>query len=154
MEKGEVVHIFIAPDKGLPIEEVQMVEAIADKGLFGDRYSTQQGSWSNSKMDVIRHVTLIEIEAINAANEEFGTNFTPKDTRRNMVTKGIDLNALVNSVFKVGPVRILGVELCDPCDRPSVLSGVKGFKEAFDSRGGVRGRVLNDGYIIIGDPVE
>ena len=62
-----------------------------------------------------------------------------------------DLNALVNQIFTVGGISMQGIELCDPCDRPSSLSGKKGFKEVFVNRGGLRAKILSEGTIVIGD---
>ena len=147
MKEGRVILIFVSPDKGLPMQSVDWVEAAASTGLKGDRYAEGKGAYSNSKRKTIRQVSLIEMEAIGRANAEKGTAFTPRDTRRNILTSGIDLNALVGCKFKIGDVEMLGVELCEPCDRPSNLTGKKGFNEAFQERGGLRAEILTSGII-------
>jgi hypothetical protein len=69
MFKGEVVSIHVATKAAMPMESRQQVEAIAGRGLEGDRYFDGSGYWSNNA-GVDREVTLIEIEAIEAlANE-------------------------------------------------------------------------------------
>ncbi len=149
--RSEVIAIFICPDKGEPMQEFDSVRAIAGRGLEGDRYAEGKGAYSKSKRVTTRHASLIAIEAIDAANYENGTDFLPSDTRRNIVTSGIDLNSLVGQEFTVGEVSMKGVELCDPCARPSALSGKKGFEPAFQNRGGLRAEVLTDGLIRKGD---
>ena len=152
--ESKVVAIQIAPDKAYPMEQVDRVFALRGAGLDGDRYAENRGAWSKSKRRIPRHVTLISREAINEANAEFGTDFTIMDTRRNIVTTGVDLNTLVGHEFYVARVRMRGVELADPCGRPSKLSGKEGFKEVFDGRGGLRVEVLSSGSIRKGSPVS
>ena len=98
---------------------------------------------------------MIAEEAIAEANRLAGTDFNFEDTRRNLLVRGIeDLRELIGVVFEIGGVRLLGIEACDPCDRPSKLSGKPGFNEAFQQRGGLRARVLNDGTFGVGDTIE
>ncbi len=153
MKKGEVLAIYICADKGEPMQQLDEVKAIANKGLEGDRYETGKGAYSQSKRVTVRQVSLIELEAIVGANADFGTDFTVEDTRRNILTKNVDLNELVGVEFIVGGVAMLGIELCTPCDRPSKLSGKPGFNEAFTNRGGLRAQILEDGVITVGDEI-
>ncbi len=131
------------------------VRAIAGVGLEDDRYANESGAFSKGKAAKIRHVTLVSLEAIaeaNAANNE--TQFSPEETRRNLVTTGVDLNQLVDQEFQVGSVRMRGTELCKPCARPSNLSGKPGFKDSFENKGGLRAEILNDGDIKKGDTIQ
>lgn len=149
---GRVVVVFVCPDKGEPMQKAKPhAKALAGLGLEGDRYALGKGAHSKSPREVVRHVTLIEIEAIWDANLESGGSgqiFHLSETRRNIVTRGVRLSELVDRVFLVGEVRMRGVEICGPCVRPSVLSGKSGFKEAFTgTRGGIRAEVLSDGII-------
>lgn len=147
-----VVSIFIAPNEGLEMQQVVYVTALAGKGLEGDRYAEGKGVWSKTRPK-IRHVSLIAQEAIQAANSEALESFSAEDTRRNIVTQGVDLNSLVGRTFWVGGVEMRGTELCHPCERPSKLSDKEGFKDAFVNRGGLRAEIMNDGEIKIGDPI-
>ena len=150
----QVVALYIAPDKAVPMQSREVVHAIEGIGLEGDRYAKGIGAWSKSKIDVKRHASLVSTEAIAAANMENGTNFTPADTRRNIVTQGVDLNNLVGKEFTINGVRMHGVELCAPCVRPSVLSKKPGFEKAFQGRGGLRAEILSSGDIAVGDPIK
>ncbi len=147
-----VVALFTCPNQGQPMQQCMSVEARAGYGLVGDRYATDQGAFSQARRTV-RHVSLIAAEAMAEANQELLKQFLPEETRRNILTQGVDLNSLVGKMFTVGLVQMRGVELCDPCDRPSKLAGKPGFKHAFDQRGGLRAELLTSGVIAIGDSV-
>lgn len=69
-------------------------------GLEGDRYATQNGYWSDTR--VSRDLTLIEAEAIEEIATEIGVELGLGDLRRNVVTRGVVLNALVGRRFFVG----------------------------------------------------
>jgi hypothetical protein len=150
---GLVIGIFICPTKGKPMVGVPTIKALVGRGLEGDRYALGTGAWSNSKREVIRHVSLISAEAIAQSNSKLKEPFDTAETRRNILTKGIDLNALVGKEFSVGNVRMRGVELCDPCERPSLIANKKDFNSAFKGRGGLRAEILSDGTISLGNTI-
>jgi MOSC domain-containing protein YiiM len=152
---GKVISIFICPKAALPMKEVREVRAIAGAGLEGDRYARGEGAWSRSSPGKVRHVSLIAVEAISASNRNGGgPMFLASETRRNIVTEGVDLNDLVGKEFRVAGVRMRGTEPCDPCVRPTVLSRKTGFRERFKNRGGLRAEILSDGVIRAGDDIE
>ncbi len=130
------------------------IKAIQGIGLEGDRYALGTGAYSKSKRIVIRHVSLIAIEAILEANKTTAVAFTLDETRRNLVTMGVDVNTLIGKIFGFGGDAVFkGIELCDPCGRPSNLSGKPGFEEAYKDRGGLRAEVLEGGIISVGNPI-
>ena len=69
MWKGEVVGIFIAPEKAVSLVSQNEVLAVAGVGLEGDRYFKQVGTYSD-RLDPGRQVTLIELETIDALNTD------------------------------------------------------------------------------------
>lgn len=152
-----VVGIFTASNAGAPMEAQSSVILRAGAGILGDRYALGIGQYSNIG-DKIRHVTFIAQEAIDAANTMLLVRempqFQPSETRRNIITKGIELNALVGVEFVVGNVVFRGVELADPCHRPSALLQRKGFKAVFENRGGFRAAVLTDGTVSLNDTFQ
>lgn len=152
--EAKVAAIYISAKAGAPMESIEEANLIEGQGIEGDRYANGIGAYSKSKREVIRHISLIAREAIAAANEEHNTNFEEADTRRNIITEGIDLNKLVGIEFTIHGVALRGIELCTPCARPSALSGKKGFNDAFQDRGGLRAEVLSDGHIKIGDTID
>jgi MOSC domain-containing protein YiiM len=156
--------IFMSADMGEVMKEVQSAKLLAGVGIEGDRYATRKGAFNKGEKkripDSDRQVTLISSSAIAEANEELLAQGKPPfsnfETRRNLIVNisPDDLNNLVGKKFKLGEVIMQAVELCEPCDRPDGLSGKKGFKLAFENRGGIRVRVLNDGVIGLGDTLD
>ena len=90
---GKLEAIAIAPAEGVALESVDRAKAIAGRGLAGDRYATEAGHFS----DPLRRpdaVTLIAAEAIEGLNED-GVELAHAESRRNLLTRGIDVNELV-----------------------------------------------------------
>jgi len=149
MFRGEVVSIHIAAKAGAPIESLACVEAIAGRGLVGDRYFAGTGYWSKNA-GVGREVTLIEIEAIEAMAQEKGVEIAPHAARRNLVTRGVPLNHLVGREFQVGAMCLRGTRLCEPCQYLEKLT-VKGVLSGLIHRGGLRADIVSGGIIQVGD---
>lgn len=143
---GRVVAIYTAPEKGADVESRVEVTAVAGVGLEGDRKAgldDQPG----------RQVTLVAQEAIDAVAREEEIELPPGGTRRNIVTQGVDVNALVGRRFRVGDVELVGVRLCDPCAYLEQSQGIPGLRQALEGRGGLRADIERGGVIRVGDPV-
>ena len=161
MWEGSVVSLHIAPAASAPIQVVPEVRAVPGRGLEGDRYFTGTGYYSNKPGHGGREVTLIEVEAVdalfggvvNAEGERLGIKISPGDTRRNIATSGVPLNHLVDREFWVGPVRMRGTRLCEPC---KYLEGLtqRGVMSGLVHRGGLRALILTEGIIRAGDVVR
>src|SRR3954453_19585550 len=82
--EGRVEAIAVAPRKEAPMVVRDQARAVPGRGLEGDRYFDGNGTFSN-RFSLGHELTLIEAEATER----------PLDARRNVVTRGIDLNALV-----------------------------------------------------------
>jgi MOSC domain-containing protein YiiM len=147
---GVVEAIYIADTAGAPIRALETVEAVAGVGLAGDRYSVGAGHYQDEK--VSRSLTLIEAEAIETLASEHGIQLAEGETRRNLTTRGIDLNALVGRRFRVGDVLCEGTRLCEPCQYLTDLTG-KPLLRALVHRGGLRADILTGGRIRRGDRV-
>jgi MOSC domain-containing protein YiiM len=143
---GTVELIVIAAHKEGPVELVSQAEAIAGQGLDGDRYADGQGTFSNPH-GLGHELTLIEAEEA----ERIG--LAPEDARRNLVTRGIDLNALVGKTFKVGGVTCAGRRLCEPCAHLQRLTE-PGLLRKLAHRGGLRADILEGGRIAVGDEIR
>jgi MOSC domain-containing protein YiiM len=133
------------------MRSVDWVRAIPGKGLEGDRYFEASGTYSDSPGPG-REVTLIESEAIEAMARDNGITIPEGASRRNVVTRGAPLNHLVGMEFDVGPVRLLGIRLCEPCSHLESLTR-KGLIAGLVHRGGLRAQILTEGDIRIGDPI-
>jgi MOSC domain-containing protein YiiM len=142
---GEVVAIYIGPPRQLP-QPVDRVEAHAGKGLAGNRYYWPDGAPAGNAL------TLIAEEALNDFQQETGIELSAQASRRNVLTRGIDLNALVDKRFTVGDVECVGVELCEPCSHLASLTH-RGVLRGMVHRAGLNADILTDGQIAIGDAV-
>jgi hypothetical protein len=144
---GTVVAIFVSPVAGGPMQKVQEVAAIIGAGLKGDRYATGEGSFNRGSRGK-RQVTLIgDIFFI-------GSGFEYRDSRRNIVTHGVELMWLIGREFQIGDARMRGIKYCDPCERPTKLSGnVRSFRQTFFDRGGLVAEIIVGGIIKTSDPI-
>lgn len=88
----------------------------------------------------------IEKEKIDAFARESGLPFTVSHARRNLVTEGVDLNALAGRDFLIGEVRIRGIRLCEPCSYLATTSFPETLK-GLVHKGGLRAQILTEGCI-------
>ena len=143
---GRVEGIYIASEHGELPEPVDSVRAHAGRGLEGNRYFFDGDAPSGTAL------TLIAAEAVEAMEREQGISIEPRESRRNVVTRGIDVNGLVGKRFRVGDVECQGIELCEPCaglqamTKPGIIKGLA-------HRGGLNADILSDGEISVGDAV-
>src|SRR3954463_15329427 len=143
---GRVEQINIGPAGEVPAP-VDRVEAHSGKGLVGNRYYRERGAKPGQAL------TLIAAEALEGWQAEHGIELSAAESRRNVLTRGIDLNALVGRRFRVGSVECEGVELCEPCLGLARLVDEFGVLRGLVHRGGLRADVLTDGEIAVGDAV-
>jgi MOSC domain-containing protein YiiM len=143
--EGRVEGIYVTPEHGELPQPVESVRALAGRGLEGNRYFFDEAPAG-------RALTLIAAEAVEAMEREHGISLEPRESRRNVVTRGIDVNELVGKRFRVGHVECEGVELCEPCadlqamTKPGVIKGLA-------HRGGLNADILSDGEISVGAAV-
>lgn len=134
------------------MEARESVRAFPGRGLEGDRYLAGTGTFSPHPQRPDFEITFIERENIEGFRAESGLPFTEFHARRNIVTVGVDLNALVGVEFTVGEVRIRGMRLCEPCSylaRTTFPETLKGLVH----KGGLRAQIVTEGTIRRGDPV-
>jgi MOSC domain-containing protein YiiM len=136
-----VVAIHLADAKAAPPRPVGEAEAVAGKGLVGDRYYFEEGAPPG------RAITLVEERHV----EDVGLE--PGATRRQVTVRGVDLNALVGKRFRVGAVECYGVELCEPCKHLESLTR-PGIINELVHRAGINADLLTDGTIAVGDEVS
>jgi MOSC domain-containing protein YiiM len=148
---GNLVGIQIGRQAGGRLESVPEVRAIPGQGLEGDRYCRGEGSFSKNPGGG-RQVTLVASEMLDLLRNEHGIALQPAETRRNLVTKGVSLNDLVGQVFQVGPVRMKGVRLAEPCEHLERLTQ-KGVIKGLVHRAGLRADILDEGVLRVGDEI-
>jgi hypothetical protein len=151
---GEVVGIYVSEVKTGPMKALATATAVKGKGLLGDRYATKAGTFTPRSPRLRGYdVTLIESEVLDQLTLADGSQLAAAESRRNLVTRGVDLDALVGREFSIGAVRAFGQRLCEPCvhlerlTRPGVVAGLV-------HRGGLRADILTDGEIRLGDKIE
>jgi len=125
--------------------------ALPGLGLDGDCYAVGNGEFSHWPKD--HELTLIEAEAIEHVSAEYGVTLAPGETRRNITTHHIDLNALVGVKFKLGEVVCLGTRLCHPCAYLERVTDRPGLARLLAGRGGLRAQILTEGVIFPGDVI-
>lgn len=148
---GRIVSIHIGAEAGKPLDSPSEVSAVPGRGLEGDRYFNEEGTWSDHPSGD-NELTLIEKESIEALEREADIKIDPGDARRNLVTEGVALNHLVGQEFKVGNVMLRGIRLCEPCRHLEELSKV-GVRKGLIHRGGLRAQIVTEGVLRVGDPV-
>ena len=147
---GEIIAIYIAEESAAPAVNHQQAELRQDHGLVGDRHAGR---------NLDDQVTLVDADVIDQVNAATGWQLTPEQTRRNIVTRGIDLNQWETSEFRVGDALLKGVELCEPC---ATLGNILQTAErspadvvkALVNKAGLRARVLSGAIINQGDQVH
>lgn len=144
-------HIFISPGHNYrghyggppgtnPVVEVDAVECVAGRGLVGDRYCGEQEDFKGQ-------ITFFALEVHRQLCAAFGLRATPPSVyRRNIVTEGLDLAALVGREFDLHGVRFLGTEECKPCSWMN-QAVAPGAEEAMRGRGGLRAKILSSGLL-------
>jgi MOSC domain-containing protein YiiM len=144
---GTVEAIFVAPAAGAAAVSLDGVRALPGQGLDGDRHVTGSGTFPSGLPGSA--LTLIEAEVC----ESFAPALRADEHRRNVVTRGIDLNALVGHEFTVGAVRCRGMRLCEPCTVIERYASQPVLR-ALVHRGGLRADILEEGELRVGDPVR
>ena len=150
---GTVEYVHVAGEAGAPPEQRESVEAVVGKGLQGDRYFENEGTFSTDEADRTRDLTLIEAEAIEQAEADYEVEFAPGVHRRNVTVRGVGLNRLLGEQFRVGDAVVEGTELCEPCTYLERKLEEKGVQEALVHRGGIRCEIVEGGEIAVGDDV-
>jgi MOSC domain-containing protein YiiM len=135
---GRVEEINIAYEPHQLPEPLESIDVVVGDGLAGCRYED---------------ITLIQAEALEGLLEHHGIALSAAESRRNVLTRGIDLNELVGRRFTVGEIECVGVELCEPCahlqrmTQPGVMRGLV-------HRAGINADIVRGGRIAVGDPVS
>lgn len=148
MFQGHLAGICTAQKKRDDLQAIEQAEIKVDGGLVGDRYFRPK---DGGKPD--QEITLIESEALEALARECGIPLQPVQVRRNLVTRGVPLNHLIDREFTVGEVRLRGIRLCEPCAHLEAMTH-QGVREGLLHRGGLRARVIKGGTVRVGDQIS
>ena len=151
MAPVEICHIYISrghnfvghhglePDD-FPMIEVLTVECVAGRGLHGDRYF-------DFKQDYKGQITFFSLDVFDELCTALDVHdCSPAAARRNVITRGVDLNDYIAKEFEIQGVRFYGTEESAPCywmDR-AFAPGAQVFLKG---NGGLRARILGDGKL-------
>lgn len=144
---GSIEGIFVAASAAEPARSLAVADALAGRGLEGDRHVAGTGTFPSGLPGSA--LTLIEVEVC----ESFDPPLDPGEHRRNLVTRGISLNALVGHEFTIGDLRCRGMRLCEPCTVVDRYAS-RPVLRALVHRGGLRADILEDGRLAVGDVIR
>jgi MOSC domain-containing protein YiiM len=152
--RGQVEAVAIADRAEAPMQQITTARAIPGRGLDGDRYAKRVGTFTpRSGRGAGYDLTLIEAEVLDELTLADGQRLGYAEARRNIVTRGLDLNALVGQRFRIGDVECVGRRLCEPCAHLERLTH-KGVLRNLIHRGGLRADILTEGSISVGAVIE
>lgn len=149
---GTLDHIHITPAKRQPMQRLDVARLIADKGIEGDRYLLETGTYS-IRPGPDRQITLIESEMLARIAADDGHEIAPHEHRRNLQVTGVPLQHLVGLRFRVGECLIEGVRLNQPCKYLNLMLK-RDVYNALLNRSGLNCRIVEGGTIRPGDRVE
>ena len=141
---GSVASILVAAEAEAPLARVETARAVAGQGLEGDRYHDGRGTFSGPGRGY--QLTLVEGEVLDSIDLPW------EQGRRNIVTSGIGLNALVGRRFRIGDAECIGRRLAEPCAHLERLTR-PGLLRPLVHRGGLRADILRGGRIAVGDSI-
>ena len=143
----EVFKIGITKSNDQSIKEVKQISLLAGKGILGDLHFHEYN-------DARKQLTLIESENIDYYNKNFNLDIPYLSFRRNIITKGIQLNDLVGKKLLIGKVELKGIDLCRPCKNLQKILRQNNIIKEFLIKGGLRCEILNNGIINTGDSIK
>ena len=147
LNMSRVLKLGLTNNNNQKIKEVRSFDVMANKGVIGDRHFKDYN-------DPYCQLSLIESENIDFYNTKYGLNISYVNFRRNIVTKGVELNNLVGKKFFIGNVEVEGIDLCRPCRHLNESLNQENIIKEFLRKGGLRCRILSSASIYINDLIK
>jgi len=145
--KPEVTAIYITTTAGEPMRAVTEVDAIAERGLKGDRYHDGNGFWRPIEAC---QVTLITQHELSKAEQATELTLDKGAHRRNIVVNNIKHIKLVDKRFKIGSAVFEYHKPRPPCGYLDKIEGI-GMGKALRKKAGFCVKVIESGHISVGD---
>ena len=146
---GVITEIFITAQSGKAMQAVEEVEAIAERGLRGDRYASGNGTYGGSDEC---QVTLIESEDLEEIRRSQGLQVENGEHRRNLVTRGVRLESLRGKRFQIGEAVLEFNRPRPPCRYLESITE-PGMMRALVGHGGICARVVQSGKVRVNDAI-
>src|SRR5678816_1746969 len=139
-----ICHLFISPGHNFfghhgkapsehPMREVECISCLRGRGIEGDRFLDFKPKYKGQ-------ITFFSAEIYDALCRTLDVwDRSPAVFRRNVITRGVNLNTLIDKEFVVQGVHFLGMAECSPChwmDRAFAPGAEKELK----GNGGLRAR--------------
>jgi MOSC domain-containing protein YiiM len=122
------------------------IELRAGRGIVGDRYFG-----TRHRHAAVTLISADEVQSALAAASISDVDFAK--ARRNIVLRGVDVEALVNTTFTLdsgaGPVRFRSLTRANPCAWMDEVFGT-GARDALRGHAGIRAEPLDDGSLRVG----
>lgn len=134
---ARAIHLFRAPKRRAPMEELAEIMVVEDAGLQGCAHARPKGK---------RQVLLMDRETL----ETFG--LAPGIVRENITTEGLDVNGLaIGERLLIGEVELQVSTPCDPCEQIEALR--PGLQVAMEGKRGTLCKVVRGGMLRRGDEI-
>ena len=139
---GRLDAIWLKRMKRGPMDCVEQATLEAGTGLVG-----------NANQGGRRQVTILEREIWAELMTEVAGRLPPSARRANLLIRGLSLSRSRKRVLRIGSCRIRILGETRPCER--MEEACPGLQPAMSRAwtGGALGEVLDDGEILVGDPV-
>jgi MOSC domain-containing protein YiiM len=134
---AKVLHLFRAPRKRVPMEELQEASVVENSGLHGCAHARPNGR---------RQILLVDVETLRAMD------LAPGIIRENITTEGLDVNALQSGQrLRVGEIELEVSTPCEPCELMETIRA--GLMTELACRRWMLCRVLKGGVVRRGDEI-
>ncbi len=149
--QGKITSLHLTQRASQPMQSVEQLKLIAGVGIEGDRYSSEQGYYSD-RPEPGRQITLFEIETLEALKRDHDVVLDANEHRRNITVTNTPLNHLVGLRFKVGDCLLEATRLSTPCKHIEDVTG-KTISRWLINRSGLNCIIVEGGDIRVGDEV-
>jgi len=154
---GSVEEIFVTAQGSEPMRRAEEIRLVARDdgggtrgGIEGDRYREGTGFWT--QYGDVCEVTLIEGEDLDEIERELGIGVKDGEHRRNLVVRGVRLEELRGTRFRIGEAVLRYDRPRPPCRHVQQLTE-PGMTAALRRRGGICAKVAEGGVVRAGDEI-
>ncbi|NQV68662.1 MAG: MOSC domain-containing protein [Pseudohongiella sp.] len=151
---GKVERIYVADNRRETVTRIETAKLESGKGIVGDRYHSRSvQSRTTGSVPPINNISLIAGEELDAFLGRNDAEIDYGDFRRNIITRGVDLNSLVGKQFSLGTALCVGTELCEPCAFLAATVHRAVLAELLH-KAGLRAVIIEDGEVEAGGEIR